>query len=111
MEEFTLAPARREAKAAVGKLEERAQAQKAVRVLAEAGLLPGHGAPEAIRETIQQWVREDGRRGTATWSNSPSNSLTLNPVAGLLAYRPGEARVHQRDRPQGRRDTGAPPGG
>ncbi|MER7463976.1 DNA-binding protein [Streptomyces sp. NPDC097981] len=85
VEEFTLAPARIEAKAAVEKLEERTQAQKAVHVLVDAGLLPDgtrlrlvprHGAPEPIRQAIQEWVREDGKRGTATWSNNTCNPLT-----------------------------------
>ncbi|MFD6915387.1 DNA-binding protein [Streptomyces virginiae] len=85
VEEFTLTPARIEAKAAAQKLEERSRARNAVHVLVDAGLLPDgarlrlvprHGAPESIREDIRAWVDEDGRRASATWSNNTTEPLT-----------------------------------
>ncbi|MGO4748895.1 hypothetical protein AB4212_09750 [Streptomyces sp. 2MCAF27] len=87
VEEFTLAPARVEAKAAARKLEERSRARNAAHVLVAAGLLPDgtrlrltprHGAPQSIREFILSWVSEDGRRATATWNNDPARPLTWN---------------------------------
>ncbi|MFE9802512.1 DNA-binding protein [Streptomyces goshikiensis] len=84
VEEFTLAPARIEAKAAAQKLEERSRARNAVHVLVDAGLLPDgarlqlvprHGAPESIREDIRAWVDEDGRRASVTWSNNTADPL------------------------------------
>ncbi|MFD3352696.1 MGMT family protein [Streptomyces fradiae] len=85
VEEFTLAPARVEAKAAAKKLEERSRARNAVHVLVDAGLLPDgarllltprHGATEAIREAIADWVSKDASRATATWSNNTAKPLT-----------------------------------
>ncbi|MQS34186.1 DNA-binding protein [Streptomyces katsurahamanus] len=85
VEEFTLAPARIEAKAAAQKLEERTRARNAVHILVDAGLLPDgtrlrlvprHGVPEAIRESIYVWVGEDTTRGTAVWSNNTGSPLT-----------------------------------
>lgn len=85
VEEFTLAPARIETKAAAQKLEERSRARKAVHVLVEAGLLPDgtqmrlvprHGVTESIREAIHAWVGEDSSRGAATWNNGTANQLT-----------------------------------
>ncbi|MDT9684810.1 MGMT family protein [Streptomyces sp. TRM76323] len=85
VEEFTLAPARVEAKAAAEKLEERSRARNAVHVLVGAGLLPDgarlrltprHGVTEAIRVAIAAWVGEDDRRATATWSNDTAKPLS-----------------------------------
>ncbi|MEK2477135.1 DNA-binding protein [Streptomyces noursei] len=85
VEEFTLAPARIETKAAAQKLEERSRARKAVHVLVEAGLLPDgtrmrlvprHGVTESVREAIHAWVGEDSSRGAATWNNGTANQLT-----------------------------------
>ncbi|MGW9068088.1 DNA-binding protein [Streptomyces yangpuensis] len=85
VEEFTLAPARIEAKAAAQKLEERSRARNAVHVLVDAGLLPDgarlrlvprDGAPKSVREDIRTWADEDGRRASVTWSNDPAAPLT-----------------------------------
>ncbi|MGA5633619.1 DNA-binding protein [Streptomyces lydicamycinicus] len=85
VEEFTLAPARIEAKAAARKLEERSRTRNAVHVLVEAGLLPDgtrmrlvprHGVTESLREAIHAWVGEDSSRGAATWSNGTAKPLT-----------------------------------
>lgn len=85
VEEFTLAPARVEAKAAAKKLEERSRARNAAHVLVAAGLLPDgtrlrltprHGAPQSIREAILEWVGEDDRRATAAWNNNTAKPLT-----------------------------------
>ncbi|MET8577791.1 DNA-binding protein [Streptomyces sp. NPDC005012] len=85
VEEFTLAPARVEAKAAAQKLEERSRAQNAVHVLVGAGLLPDgtrlrltprHGVTDAIRDAIAAWVTEDTKRSTVTWSNDTAKPLT-----------------------------------
>jgi len=85
VEEFTLTPARVEAKAAARKLEERSRARNAVHVLVGAGLLPDgtrlrltprHGAPQLIREAILAWVDEDGSRATATWNNNTAKPPT-----------------------------------
>ncbi|WP_432066018.1 DNA-binding protein [Streptomyces sp. C10-9-1] len=85
VEEFTLAPARVEAKAAAQKLEERSRAQNAVHVLVGAGLLPDgtrlrlvprHGVTDSIRDAIAVWVGEDANRSTATWSNDTAKPLT-----------------------------------
>ncbi len=91
VEEFTLAPARIETKAATQKLKERSRARKAVHVLVEAGLLPDgprmrlvprHGVTESIREAIHAWVGEDGSRGAATWNNGAANQLTWKADGG-----------------------------
>ncbi|MFF4531386.1 DNA-binding protein [Streptomyces sp. NPDC001407] len=85
VEEFTLAPARVEAKVAAQKLEERSRARKAAHVLVAAGLLPDgtrlrltprHGAPQSIREAILAWAGEDARRATAVWNNNTAKPLT-----------------------------------
>ncbi|WP_329336562.1 MGMT family protein [Streptomyces sp. NBC_00663] len=85
VEEFTLAPARVEAKAAARKLEERSRARNAAHVLVAAGLLPDgtklrlaprHGAPQSIREAILAWVGEDDERATAIWNNNTAKPLT-----------------------------------
>ncbi|WP_327381900.1 MULTISPECIES: DNA-binding protein [unclassified Streptomyces] len=85
VEEFTLAPARIEAKAAAQKLEERSRARNAVHVIVGAGLLPDgtlltltprHGVTEGIREDILAWVREDNSRAGVTWSNDTAKPLT-----------------------------------
>ncbi|WDO07082.1 MGMT family protein [Streptomyces murinus] len=85
VEEFTLAPARLEAKAAAQKLEERSRAQNAVHVIVGAGLIPDgamlrltprHGVTDAIREDILAWVSEDHSRASATWSNNTAKPLT-----------------------------------
>ncbi|MFK0252732.1 DNA-binding protein [Streptomyces sp. NPDC090445] len=85
VEEFTLAPARIEAKAAALKLEERSRAQNAVHVIVGAGLLPDgtllrltprRGVTEAIREAILSWVDEDGSRASVTWNNNTAKPLT-----------------------------------
>ncbi|KOX35528.1 DNA-binding protein [Streptomyces sp. NRRL F-4707] len=85
VEEFTLAPARVEAKAAAKKLEERSRARNAAHVLVAAGLLPDgtrlrltprHGAPQSIREAIVAWVGEDEERATAVWNNNTAKPLT-----------------------------------
>ncbi|UUN28300.1 MGMT family protein [Streptomyces sp. FIT100] len=95
VEEFTLAPARVEAKAAARKLEERSRARNAAHVLVGAGLLPDgtslrltprHGAPQSIREAILAWVGEDDRRTTAIWNNSTAKPLTW--VADGMLYTP-----------------------
>ncbi|MFI9052197.1 DNA-binding protein [Streptomyces sp. NPDC053427] len=95
VEEFTLAPARVEAKAAAQKLAERSRARNAVHVLVEAGLLPDgtrmrlvprHGVTESLREAIHAWVGEDGSRAAATWSNGTANQLTWEADGG--AYSP-----------------------
>ncbi|WP_416519641.1 MGMT family protein [Streptomyces achromogenes] len=84
VEEFTLAPARDEAKAAAKKLEERSRARNAVHILVDAGLLPDgtrlrltprHGTTESIREAIVDWVGEDPSRATATWINNTAKPL------------------------------------
>jgi alkylated DNA nucleotide flippase Atl1 len=91
VEEFTLAPARFEAKAATEKLEDRSKARKAVRILISAGLLPDgtklrltprHGAPQSIREAIHAWVDEDNNRATATWTNDVAKPLTWDADGG-----------------------------
>lgn len=85
VEEFTLAPARIEAKAAAQKLEERSRARNAVHVVVGAGVLPDgtlltltprHGVTEGIREDILAWVREDGSRARVTWNNNTAKPLT-----------------------------------
>ncbi|WP_411574237.1 DNA-binding protein [Streptomyces fradiae] len=85
VEEFTLAPARIEAKAAAEKLEERSRAQNAVHVIVGAGLIPDgallrltprHGVTDAIREDILAWVGEDYSRASVTWSNNTAKPLT-----------------------------------
>jgi alkylated DNA nucleotide flippase Atl1 len=95
VEEFTLAPARVEAKAAAQKLEERSRARNAVHVLVGAGLLPDgtklrltprHGVTESIREAIAAWVGEDDSRATATWSNNTAKPLAWE--ADSKAYTP-----------------------
>jgi hypothetical protein len=94
VEEFTLAPARAEAKAAVQKLEEYSRAHKAVRVIVDAGLLPDgaklllvprSGVPESIRKDIRDWAAKDGR-GTATWTNDTVRPLVWD--ADGEAYSP-----------------------
>ncbi|MFJ3202348.1 DNA-binding protein [Streptomyces sp. NPDC086989] len=85
VEEFTLAPARIEAKAAAQKLEERSRARNAVHVVVGAGVLPDgtlltltprHGVTEGIREDILAWVREEGSRARVTWNNNTAKPLT-----------------------------------
>ncbi|MFC9506054.1 DNA-binding protein [Streptomyces sp. NPDC057002] len=85
VEEFTLAPARVEAKAAAQKLEERSRARNAAHVLVAAGLLPDgsrlrltprHGAPQSIREAILAWAGEDDSRATVSWNNNTAKPLT-----------------------------------
>ncbi|MET9818233.1 DNA-binding protein [Streptomyces sp. NPDC006355] len=85
VEEFTLTPARVEAKAAARKLEERSRARNAAHILIAVGLLPDgtrlrltprHGAPQAIREVILAWASEDGSRATAAWNNNTGKPLT-----------------------------------
>ncbi|MFD8980064.1 DNA-binding protein [Streptomyces sp. NPDC059564] len=85
VEEFTLAPARIEAKAAAQKLEERSRAQNAVHVIVGAGLIPDgallrltprHGVTEGIREDILAWVDEDSSRASVTWNNNTAKPLT-----------------------------------
>ncbi|MFJ2823046.1 DNA-binding protein [Streptomyces toxytricini] len=85
VEEFTLAPARSEAKAAARKLEERSRARNAVHVLVGAGLLPDgtlltltprHGVTEGVREDIVAWVQQDDSRSSATWRNDAAKPLT-----------------------------------
>ncbi|MET9883297.1 DNA-binding protein [Streptomyces sp. NPDC006430] len=84
VEEFTLAPARIEAKAAAQKLEERSRARNAVHVIVGAGLLPDdtlltltprHGVTEGIREEILVWVGEDDSRASVTWNNNTAKPL------------------------------------
>jgi alkylated DNA nucleotide flippase Atl1 len=100
VEEFTLAPARAEAKAAVQKLEEYSRAHKAVRVIVDAGLLPNgaklrlvprSGVPESIRKDIRDWAAEDGR-GTATWTNDTIKPLIWD--ADGAAYSPSGLAKH-----------------
>jgi alkylated DNA nucleotide flippase Atl1 len=85
VEEFTLAPARMEAGAVTQKLQERSRAQNAVHVLVSGGLLPNgarlrlmprHGAPEVVRESIATWVHEEESRATAMWTNNTAKPLT-----------------------------------
>ncbi|WP_323181907.1 hypothetical protein [Streptomyces sp. NBC_00424] len=107
VEEFTLAPARIEAKAATQKLEERSRARNAVHILVDAGLLPDgarlrlvprHGVTESIREAIYAWVGEDSR--------FPRRSHT-NP-RHIVAYTDGEIRQQYENTYLGRPVGGEP---
>jgi hypothetical protein len=82
-EEFTLAPARGEV-GTVAQRVERTRARKAVHILVDAGLLPdgirlrmvpNQPATGTIRESITNWVKDDPRRGLATWRNNPAKPL------------------------------------
>ncbi|TKJ28388.1 hypothetical protein A6V29_02660 [Blastococcus sp. CCUG 61487] len=84
VEEFTLAPARAEARVATEKAAERNRAANAVRRLVEAELLsngealtlqPTHGTTAQTRAAIADWVAEDPARGRATWRNDPVSPL------------------------------------
>lgn len=112
VEEFTLAPARVEAKAAAKKLEERSRARNAAHVLA-AGLLPDgtrlrltprHGAPQSIREAIVAWAGENDERATAIWNNNTAKPLTWGSDG--MPYTPTGLANHIFKRVSGRTPDG-----
>jgi len=83
-EEFTLGPARAEAKAVVQKAQAKTRAKNAVHKLIESAVLPAgtalrivptHGTTEQLRETINAWLSEDDQRETAAWMNQRPKAL------------------------------------